>query len=244
MEITLSIKGQELKILGKQPNLYHGSIGVLYIKFCDVNFDTTLVKTVRFKTEESDWYTADVVDGRVRVPHEVIVVGGFDVAVGGYETADGELLRFLPTNSVHIDVFENGYGEPDSPLETEGEPESFITKLYGKIDKKADLEYVKSLIPINVVEGEFVSLTDYADSCGISGYRIFGNSVQDTRSGKNVFDIYSFAEEINKTAKKGYEVVYERFDEKDCLKVYGLSSISASYSMILKDSTRYCISLD
>lgn len=204
MEITLSIKGQELKILGKQPNLYNGSIGVLYIKFCDVNFDTTLVKTVRFKTEESDWYTADVVDGRVRVPHEVIVVGGFDVAVGGYETEDGELLRFLPTNSVHIDVMENGYGEPDAPLFVEGESESII----GQLAAKADLDLVQKLVSKNTVEAQNVIILDHIRSVDVINYSIFGRTadigdlVEDINSkyigkyripikisGKNLFDV-------------------------------------------------------
>lgn len=177
MEITLSIKGQELKILGKQPNLYHGSIGVLYIKFCDVNFDASLVKTVRFKTDKSDWYTADVIDGRVRVPCEVISVGGFDVAVGGYDTKDGELLRFLPTNSVHIDVSENGYGEPDAPLLTEETRESIIAKL----DKKADTEFIKQLLPKRTVNGTVIRISDHIKCIEVPGYKVFGNSIQNDR---------------------------------------------------------------
>ncbi|MEE0944411.1 MAG: hypothetical protein UIM24_03045 [Clostridia bacterium] len=205
MEITLSIKGQELRVLGKQPNLYHGSIGVLYIKFCDLNFDASLVKTVRFKTKESDWYTADVVDGRVRVPYEVIVVGGFDIAVGGYDTCDGELLRFLPTNSVHIDIMENGYGEPDAPIETEGEPESVVAKLSGEIDKKADLEYVKSLIPTNTVDGEIISLTDCLCNSKVIGCTLYGNSIQyEIPDGSQYAEIYSVGDLVTDINDENY----------------------------------------
>lgn len=245
MEISLSIRGQELKLLGQQPNLYHGSVGVLYIKFCDVNFDKSLIKTVRFKTAESEWYTQEIIDGRVRVPHEVIKVGGFDVAVGGYDTENGELVRFLPTNSVHIDVLENGYGEPDAPMETEGEAKSVLAEMYDRIDKKADLEYVESLIPQRTQKGKFVTLTDHIGGCTVGNYRIFGNSVQETKNGKNIFDVCSFAEEINKTiTQNGYEIVWEQLDGRECLKVYGLSVREAEYSAEFKDNTRYCISFD
>ena len=127
MEITLCIRGQKLE--AHYPTLYSGSIGVLYARFAEVDFDKTLIKTVRFKTADSDWYTADITDGAALVPHEVIVDGGFDIALAGYDSEDGELTRFLPTNSVHIDVTENGFGDPDAPLKTEGDFESVIAKL-------------------------------------------------------------------------------------------------------------------
>ena len=127
MEITLFIRGQKLE--AHYPPLYSGSVGVLYARFAELDFDKTLVKAVRFKTADSDWYTADIIDGAVRVPHEVIVSGGFDIALAGYENADGKLARFLPTNSVHINVEENGYGDPDAPIESEGEPASYTAKI-------------------------------------------------------------------------------------------------------------------
>ena len=127
MEITLFIRGQKLE--AHYPPLYSGSVGVLYARFAEIDFDKTLVKAVRFKTADSDWYTADIADGAVRVPHEVIVSGGFDIALAGYENADGKLARFLPTNSVHINVEENGYGDPDAPIESEGEPASYTAKI-------------------------------------------------------------------------------------------------------------------
>lgn len=186
MEINLSIRGQELRLLGRQPNLYHGSVGVLYIKFCDVNFDKSLIKTVRFKTAESDWYTQDIIDGRVRVPHEVIKVGGFDVAVGGYDTENGELVRFLPTNSVHIDIEENGYGEADAPLMLEGDSESVI----GRLEKKADIEYVNELIPKRTAIGTTIELSDHIGNKSVVNCKIQGNSVQETRSGQNLFPAF------------------------------------------------------
>ena len=127
MEIILCINGQQLE--ARYPKLYSGSIGVLYAKFAEVDFDNTLIKAVRFKTAYSDWYTADITDGAVRVPHEVIVQGGFDIALAGYEENNGELTKFLPTNSVHIEVMENGYGAPDAPLESEGKPESYAAQV-------------------------------------------------------------------------------------------------------------------
>ena len=127
MEITLFIRGQKLE--AHYPPLYSGSVGVLYARFAEIDFDKTLVKAVRFKTADSDWYTADIADGAVRVPHEVIVSGGFDIALAGYENEDGKLARFLPTNSVHINVEENGYGDPDAPIESEGEPASYTAKI-------------------------------------------------------------------------------------------------------------------
>ena len=127
MEITLFIRGQKLE--AHYPPLYSGSVGVLYARFAEIDFDKTLVKAVRFKTADSDWYTADIADGAIRVPHEVIVSGGFDIALAGYESADGKLARFLPTNSIHINVEENGYGDPDAPIESEGEPASYTAKI-------------------------------------------------------------------------------------------------------------------
>ena len=127
MEITLFIRGQKLE--AHYPPLYSGSVGVLYARFAEIDFDKTLVKAVRFKTADSDWYTADIADGAVRVPHEVIVSGGFDIALAGYENTDGKLARFLPTNSIHINVEENGYGDPDAPIESEGEPASYTAKI-------------------------------------------------------------------------------------------------------------------
>ena len=288
MEITLCIRGQKLE--AHYPTLYSGSIGVLYARFAEVDFDKTLIKTVRFKTADSDWYTADITDGAALVPHEVIVDGGFDIALAGYDSEDGELTRFLPTNSVHIDVTENGFGDPDAPLKTEGDFESVIAKLdkmavkgalssednvfddlpagvyhlnagvtnapvdwggtlivsrsefdernmvysdrifitgdaeynaekegvgfiyqatlYGtagselgvdtpwydvtrkseidaEIKTKADLSLVEKLIPKTTIKGETLEITDHLEGMEAINYRIYGNSTQETRSGKN-----------------------------------------------------------
>ena len=153
MEILLCIKGQQLE--AHYPKLYSGSVGALYAKFSEVDFDSTLIKAVRFKTDNGDWYTADIIDGIVRVPHEVIVPGGFDIALAGYEENNGELIKFLPTNSVHIDVSENGYGEPDAPLESEGNPESYVAqvqRLVSETAKEAELakDTVESLSLIHI----------------------------------------------------------------------------------------------
>ena len=257
MEITLFIRGQKLE--AHYPPLYSGSVGVLYARFAEVDFDKTLVKAVRFKTADSDWYTADIADGAVRVPHEVIVSGGFDIALAGYENEDGKLARFLPTNSVHINVEENGYGDPDAPIESEGEPASYTAKiekltsdaaakadaamaelekkanasevydkdtadalLGGKVDKvsgkglsandytdeekaklgglptdsglasklaaKADLSFVKKLIPKATVLGDTLEIADHLGDMEAVNYRIYGNSTQASRSGKNLFN--------------------------------------------------------
>ena len=236
MEITLFIRGQKLE--AHYPPLYSGSVGVLYARFAEIDFDKTLVKAVRFKTADSDWYTADIADGAVRVPHEVIVSGGFDIAIAGYENEDGKLARFLPTNSVHINVEENGYGDPDAPIESEGDPASYTAKiekltsdaaakadaamaelekkanaaevydkdtadalLGGKVDKvsgkglsandytdeekaklaaKADLSFVKKLIPKATVRGKCVTVTDHAEGVPLADLKIYGNCIQDT----------------------------------------------------------------
>ena len=236
MEITLFIRGQKLE--AHYPPLYSGSVGVLYARFAELDFDKALVKAVRFKTADSDWYTADIIDGAVRVPHEVIVSGGFDIALAGYENADGKLARFLPTNSVHINVEENGYGDPDAPIESEGEPASYTAKiekltsdaaakadaamaelekkanaaevydkdtadalLGGKVDKvsgkglsandytdeekaklaaKADLSFVKKLIPKATVLGDTLEITDHLGDMEAVDYKIYGNSIQES----------------------------------------------------------------
>lgn len=251
MEITLFIRGQKLE--AHYPPLYSGSVGVLYARFAEIDFDKTLVKAVRFKTADSDWYTADIADGAVRVPHEVIVSGGFDIALAGYENADGKLARFLPTNSVHINVEENGYGDPDAPIESEGEPASYTAKiekltsdaaakadaamselekkanaaevydkdtadalLGGKVDKesgkglsandytdgekaklaaKADLSFVKKLIPKATVLGDTLEITDHLGDMEAANYRIYGNSTQVSRSGRNLFPPFVTSED-------------------------------------------------
>ena len=245
MEITLFIRGQKLE--AHYPPLYSGSVGVLYARFAEIDFDKTLVKAVRFKTADSDWYTADITDGAVRVPHEVIVSGGFDIALAGYENEDGKLARFLPTNSVHINVEENGYGDPDAPIESEGEPASYTAKiekltsdaaakadaamtelekkanaaevydkdtadalLGGKVDKvsgkglsandytdgekarlaaKADLSFVKKLIPKATVRGSAVTLTDHVEDVAAINYRIYGNSIREGDNSSKIMSV-------------------------------------------------------
>ena len=234
MEITLSIKGQELTILGTQPSLYHGSVGVLFVKFLDTKFDTSLIKTVRFKTAESDWYTADVIDGRVRVPHEVIVAGGFDIAVAGYDTEGGELQRFLPTNSVHIDVLENGFGDPDAPLTAEEDVESVIAKY----EKKADMEFVERLIPRGCAKGEILEITDHLEDVEAPNYRIYGNSSQKTRSGINLLDntkIKTNGSYGDLVAVSGNKAIYTTSSQ-----CYGL----ILFQGVLKPDTDYTITFD
>lgn len=263
MEITLFIRGQKLE--AHYPPLYSGSVGVLYARFAEIDFDKTLVKAVRFKTADSDWYTADIVDGAVRVPHEVIVSGGFDIALAGYENADGKLARFLPTNSIHINVEENGYGDPDAPIESEGEPASYTAKiekltsdaaakadaamtelekkanasevydkdtadalLGGKVDKvsgkglsandytdeekarlaaKADLSFVKKLIPKATVLGDTLEIADHLGDMEAANYRIYGNSTQASRSGKNLFN-----NGVLGAVRKNYPIYIENAD--------------------------------
>lgn len=263
MEITLFIRGQKLE--AHYPPLYSGSVGVLYARFAEIDFDKTLVKAVRFKTADSDWYTADIADGAVRVPHEVIVSGGFDIALAGYENADGKLARFLPTNSIHINVEENGYGDPDAPIESEGEPASYTAKiekltsdaaakadaamtelekkanasevydkdtadalLGGKVDKvggkglsandytdeekarlaaKADLSFVKKLIPKATVLGDTLEIADHLGDMEAANYRIYGNSTQASRSGKNLFN-----NGVLGAVRKNYPIYIENAD--------------------------------
>lgn len=347
MEITLCIRGQKLEA-HYQP-LYSGSIGVLYARFAEVDFDKTLIKTVRFKTSDSDWYTSNIIDGAALVPHEVIVDGGFDIALAGYDSEDGELTRFLPTNSVHIDVTENGFGEPDAPLKTEGNFESVISRLdimaekgvlsegdnvfddlptgiyhvdkgvinapvewcgtlivsrgepdennmvyserifitgdaeynaeieevgfiyqatlYGtvgeelgadtpwydvtrkseinaELKKKSDLSFVEKIIPKATVEGEIIDITDHLADVDAINYKIYGNSTQETRIGKNIFDIDSFVESAKSQAIPGYEITYEELDGKEAVKVWGRSAQDIKYAVKFKANTQYSMSFD
>lgn len=140
MQILLKVCGQSLR--AEYPPLYHGSIGALEVclQSGDINdIDGLEIKTLRFTAGNKKRYFSDVKNGVAQVPREVIVPGGFDIALAGVDYTDGgKIEKFLPTNSVHIKVYRNGYGDIDEETVSETAPPNYFeeirTEYNGKID--------------------------------------------------------------------------------------------------------------
>lgn len=137
MLIRIWNEGQ--KLFYEAPHLAGGSVGILKVVYAG-ELPEGLIPVIRVRHEAYDqcFEIRAAAGEAAKIPHEVIKAPGFTIAVAGYASDDGGILKFLPTEAVYIPVERDGYGAADENVSEEEEARSLTEQLLSAADEAAN----------------------------------------------------------------------------------------------------------